>query len=526
MKKERWHIRDIIDFEYFLGIDEREQENSAPAHYAERDRAIYLEHIQPMESQRQSLPLGDIFRIWLEQRSSMEKTKPGPTRLFPGEIFDEIYRLLLYAMMITGFIAGASLVFSFLNYRGTEPLNVASYLAGFVLPQVLLVLLLIFLYLIRSWKRHPVRSSIVFILISGLMGRLMYRVKQSSLKALSGSRRDTLEAVIGIIQGKKQAYGKLLFWPVFLLSQVFMVTLNLGVLAGTLLKVAGADIAFGWQSTIQFGARFVFDMVKVIALPWSWFVPPGTAYPALAQIEGSHMVLKEGIYHLATRDLVSWWPFLCLSLIFYGLLPRLILLSLGFVSGKKALSRINFNHRTPISLYNRMKTPRIETGGHPAERGFPPADSPRPLWESRHPDGMQTGRDMIVLIPEEIYDSCPVEELRKVLLERTGSRIIDRIRVSEDENIDGEIFKKRDHPDVLVLQEAWRPPLREDLFFFKELRKAIGKSPRIVVGLVGKPLGDRFFTQIREDDLRAWELKIKTLQDPSLYLERLEHDER
>ena len=35
------------------------------------------------------------------------------------------------------------------------------------------------------------------------------------------------------------------------------------------------------------------------------------------------MVLKEGIYHLTTPDLVSWWPFLLLAVCFYGFLPRI-----------------------------------------------------------------------------------------------------------------------------------------------------------------------------------------------------------
>ena len=40
-------------------------------------------------------------------------------------------------------------------------------------------------------------------------------------------------------------------------------------------------------------------------MPWAWLLPADLAYPSLAQVEGSHMVLKEGIYHLATGDLVA-----------------------------------------------------------------------------------------------------------------------------------------------------------------------------------------------------------------------------
>ncbi|MBW1718378.1 MAG: DUF2868 domain-containing protein [Deltaproteobacteria bacterium] len=121
---------------------------------------------------------------------------------------------------------------------------------------------------------------------------------------------------MGLVKGKRQVYGSLFYWPVFMLAQIFMIGFNLGVLAATLLKVTGADIAFGWQSTVQVSTEWVFELVRAVALPWSWFVPAEIAYPSLSRITGSHMVLKDGIYSLATEDLVSWWPFLCLAVFF------------------------------------------------------------------------------------------------------------------------------------------------------------------------------------------------------------------
>ena len=510
MSKRRWRIRDIIDFEYFLKCDEQEEENSVPTSYAKRDRTIYLEHIQPIASRGQTLTVGDALRIWLVQRRDMEKSRAGVKGVLPGETFDEIYRLLLYLLIIIGFTAGAGLAFSFLNYKGSEPLNVAAYLGGFVLTQIFLFFVLLFMVLIRSWKKHPLRSSVIFILITGLIGRLMTRVKRGSLKALSGPRRDMLEGTIGLIQGKRQVYGALFYWPVFFSSQFFMVALNIGVLSATLLKVLGSDIAFGWQSTIQLGAHPVFDLVKTIALPWSWFVP----------------VLKDGIYHLATADLVSWWPFLCLSLIFYGLLPRVIVLILGLILEKRALSRIGFMHNAPARLYNRMKTPIIKTKGDPVETEGPSTKDTRPLMDSKYHKGTQPGRDLIALIPDEIFDACPFDELRNIVFERRGSQILSRIKFNEDDKIDREIFKRENYPDIMLLQESWQPPIRESLLLLKDLRKALGKSSKIIVGLIGRSREDNFFTPIKADDYKAWDNKIKTLEDSYLDLERLESDAR
>lgn len=526
MEKETWHIQDIIDLEYFLTMDEKEEGVSGGRAQMKRDRDIYLKHIRPMESEGQPPAPGQAIRIWLEGRRNMEKLEQGTGRFFPGETFEEMHRLLRYAMLIIGFMAGTGLAFSFLNYQGTQPLNVASYLGGFVFTQLLLLIIFLLLYLIRSWNGYPLRSSIIFTLFSGLLGKLIRRLKRESLKLLSGSRRDSLEAIVGLIQGKRRAYGRLFYWPVFLLSQTFMIALNLGLLGATLLKVAGADIAFGWQSTIQFSAGFVFDLVEIIALPWSWFMPAGIAHPTLAQIEGSHMVLKEGIYRLATSDLVSWWPFLCLSLVFYGLLPRIILFVLGLIAEKRGLSRIDFSHHACARLYNRMRTPMVETEGGFHERTSVSMDGADRSEAPTHHHGIRTGGKVIALIPEDIYDSCPLDELHRIVRERTGAGILDVIPFREEDGTDlALLIRKKESHDILLLQEAWQPPIREFLFFLRDLRRAVGESSRIIVGLIGRPGGERgFFAPVRKDEFTAWDRKIQSLQDPLLDLERLETD--
>ena len=526
MSKTRWHIRDIIDFEYFLTRDEQEEETTKSASNAHRDRTIYLEHVQPMESRGQAVTVDHALRIWLKNRRQIEKSKIGFEGFLPGETFDEIYRLVLYLFAIIGLFTGAGLAFSFLNYKGTEPVNVTAYLGGFVLTQIFTLFFLFFMLLIRSWKNHPLRSSVVFILLTGLIGKIMRRVKRSSLKALSGSKRDMLEGTIGLIQGKRQVYGSLFYWPVFFPSQLFMAALNVGVLSATLLKVLGSDIAFGWQSTIQLGSPFVFKLVKTIALPWSWFVPADTAYPTLAQIEGTHMVLKDGIYHLQTVDLVSWWPFLCLSVLFYGLLPRVIVLIVGLTAEKRALYRIDFLYGAPARLYNRMKTPNVGTKGDLVEMEGPSHGDIHHSKDSKVQTGTRSGRDLIALIPDEIFDTCPIDELKDLVFKRTGAKFLSRISFNEEDIFQMEKFKGEQNPDILLLLESWQPPIRESLFLLKDLRKAVGESSKIILGLLGRPREELFFTRIKADDYKAWENKIKTLQDPNLELERLELNAR
>ena len=103
-------------------------------------------------------------------------------------------------------------------------------------------------------------------------------------------------------------------------------------------------MAFGWQSSLQFSAGQVAEAARCLALPWSWFLQEGLGYPSLEQVQGTQIVLKEGIYNLDTKNLVSWWPFLCMSLVCYGLLPRCIMLLAGLSRYRRQLEGLELRY--------------------------------------------------------------------------------------------------------------------------------------------------------------------------------------
>ncbi len=105
-----------------------------------------------------------------------------------------------------------------------------------------------------------------------------------------------------------------------MLTCVFSLAFSLGTLGTTFFRVMVSDMAFGWQSTLLTSSNTVHDLVSAMAWPWAGWLPAGLAYPGIEQIEGSRIILKEGISVLTTGDLVSWWPFLCLGIVFYALI--------------------------------------------------------------------------------------------------------------------------------------------------------------------------------------------------------------
>ena len=121
--------------------------------------------------------------------------------------------------------------------------------------------------------------------------------------------------------------------------------------------MAVTDLAFGWQSTLRVGAEGMGAVVSLLALPWSWLPPQWGLVPDLAQIEGSRIVLKDGIAALASADLAAWWPFLAMCLLLYAVLPRLVLLSLTH-SCLRRLEREGV-HPDLARIADRMRSPLV-----------------------------------------------------------------------------------------------------------------------------------------------------------------------
>ncbi len=530
--KPKWKIKDIIDLEYFLYSDEDDGDDSARTARIQRDRDIYLNHIAPFPETENALSKRSILRLWLEQRRNNERKIHGPNAVLPGEAFQEIYRFLIITLAILGGFIGSGVAISLLSYSGKEPSNISAYLGVLVLFQMILLALVILFLLVKLTSRSFFRHSIIISLLGNVLIKMILGLKNSALKRLSSSRQNHVKAAVGLAKGKKRIYGSLFYWPVFILIQVFGIGFNIGVLVATLLKILGSDIAFGWQSTIQVGSQAVYALVKFIALPWSWFVPSEIAHPSLTQVEGSRIVLKDGIHFLITQDLTAWWPFLCFAVLFYGLLPRTILFGIGLVFQSRLLEKQAFSHGACDTLIRRMKNPVVRTEGRTPASGQEPYPTPGHMRSVEASPFIEPDRSaengVTVLVPEDIHDMCPDDELKAAVFAATGYRVNEKIIVGKDYEADQAVLdalSRKAATDaslkILILQEAWQPPIQETFTFVQNLRNAIGEKFLINVALIGKPEPETIFTVVKKADWDIWRHRFASLGDPYLHLERL-----
>jgi hypothetical protein len=525
-----WCIADLIDFEYLLLRDDILVEENGQDALKHRDRDIFLQKIAPVVEGQGELNQSFLLHSWLKVRQHKEAEKTDGIDL-PGRYWSELYMTSWVVLLPLGLITGAIPAFSFLSYSGAEPVNVSMYLAIFVGLQILLLGVLGVAFLCRLLGWFDLRSSVLYRLLSGLMVRGMLWLHSYAKKKMTGQQRMQISAAQGLLRKKIKTHGSCFFWPLFTLVQMFGIGLNSGVLGATLLKVSFADMAFSWQSSLPISKEGVFMLIKFIALPWSWFVPENYASPSFMHIEGTHTILKEGILNLATKDLVSWWPFLCLAVLFYGLLPRIVLLFVGLSRERCTMSRLQFKGVASRQLLLRMtsslicsQSPMPGWPAQPLAQGLPHLEE---LGETRivGPDDLGALHTAIALIPDELYEQCFLDTLQTLMQKRLGATVQKTLRTGETNQDEQVVLNQIEAinstskiESIVVLQEAWQPPILEFFYFLKKLRSRLGADVPLFVALVGKPGTNTIFTPIKKEDLKIWRQKIMAMGEPDIQI--------
>ncbi len=540
--KTPWSVPDIIDLEYLVYMDDIQAEKQGGEEsLAQRDRQLFLREVT--QSGSGSCDHDSSLLLWIWLRAMRQDVTSRQGTVLPGTIWKEVYGLFSWLLPLLGVLSGAGIALSLLAYSGKTPVNVFLFLAVLVFPQLLLLSCAVLAYLARAFIKRDILDSPALSLLSRLFSFAARRLSKAVYGRMDQGRFMDLHALLGRIRSRRQVYGNLLFWPFFILFQLFGIGFNTGALAATLLRVAGSDLAFGWQSTLQIGAETVYRMVRFLAMPWSWFMPAGIAFPGIEQVEGTRMILKEGIYHLATSDLISWWPFLCMCLLFYGLLPRMLLFFYGRFMLSRSLAGLRFQALCFRAIVRRMTGPHLTTAGkcevvgdagQVGDRTHRSTGKPQPAGQEsvREADRDTRGtvdESVLVILPDELLYILGHDN---VTCMARGLGLIPQAVLGMDEACDllhdpcgkkiREHLSGADRPgSILFVQEGWQPPIQETLLLIKDLRTLSGPECPIIVGLVGRPEPDGGFMPVSHEEFNVWQQKVAILGDPELCVERV-----
>lgn len=510
--KINWQYNDIIDLEYFCHQDGAGDHNTLH----QRDRNIFL-NAQIQEDQKDGVTNHELISLWV--RSRRNDSFPDKELKSPGTIFGDIYLLVRNLAIIKGLLLGLFAGFSFFTYTGTTPVNVFYFLLLFVASQLVLITILLVVCFVRLIFPDQKIPSFYSLLFRGMLNRMVSFFQKQWLKRVTAEKRVSVNHAFGIFKARSTSYGSLFYWPLFGIFQLLAIGCNIGLLAATLLKIITSDIAFGWQSTLQFSAEAIHQFVMFTALPWSWFIPETSSYPSLAEIEGSRIILKEGIYHLTTGNLIAWWPFLVFCLLFYGLFLRSILFVVGKFMEHRSLKKLKFDSAACRKIINRMLTPLVSTQASHEEENTTTASIPKRNTPP-HREADERRSELVVMIPDDIFELCPAEEL-SFLLQKRGFTVkeLHKFMISYDEDQQlAESLATREwqaEEGILFVMEGWMVPLVDFLSYLRELRLSLPTNIIVHIGLVGRPQTTAL-TTVTPGDFTLWRKKVEAIGDPYL----------
>lgn len=531
-------LRDIIDLDFLLSLDDQKESGEERDAIAARDRDIFTQ-LDPPPRDDAALLLS-----WLEFRKLLffHGADSSEQVRLPGTLFASLYGWLVWILVGAGFFSGISMVYSFLAYHGTRPVNVTLFFAVFILLQVLLVILTLLL-LARRWIRNQTgdrggRSSLVHALVSWFFLKGLSLAVGKLGRSISEKRREAVEYTASLVRMKNREYTPILFWPFFMLSSYFAAAFSAGALGGTLFRVAVYDMAFGWQSTLVTASARIHQALGFISLPWSWFLSEPLAHPTLDQIHGSRLLLKEGITPLATADLVSWWPFLCLAILFYAILPRVLLILAGSLAQKQALGSFDFERPRFRQLKVRMQSPvmDIQFDEEPVSRAreeFPVPDMSGPAGgdpdrlepepDRVRPSPAQGTRSLVLASPAVATDRVLAEVTRSLgrqLYFQVGKTALISFDLAQD--LARLISLAQDPLDqIIVLQEVWQPPIRGLLHYYVQLKTQVFREQTLWIFLIQAPEEQELSVDKQEIDFKVWKNAVQGLGHPEILVERL-----
>ncbi len=488
----KWQLYDIIDLEFLLTTP---HDDESDRH--KRDRQWYIDKLDSQFAGTTHSDQEILAAFLTEKRSSTDE--------LPGRLFQEFSRLITVITLLVALLTGSALTAAALWYDGSVPVNVFRFLGLLLLPQLIFLFFILLSLLVKREnfiERHP---SVLLNLGRDVLLKLFFKLKKLTL-ASHGMDRERSKTITEVIK----KHSKLFFYPVFNFFQLFAIGFNIAALATLLIRIAVSDIAFGWQSTLNISSTFLFRLTQIIAIPWKHLFP--NTLPTLDQIEGSRIILKEGISVLTNEALTSWWPFLFFTLLCYGLLPRMFILLYGATSERKCLRAFLFDQPEIKRLLQRMQTPYVSSAGEQpaaAQQGIAPSKETVSLSKP-------VNADAHILLPEDIqYDP----ETLKILISSFGFSAASTQRV--------EMYWENDEPilpaaaagsNILVLVEAWMPPIVDTLRFLEQLVNHYGDALTIYIGLIGKPIKGLPFTPPSNQEIGIWQTKIESIQNKNLQI--------
>lgn len=470
----RWTTADILDFEYLLSSEESADATNRDARF----RTEFQRKTRAAAVDRRQL-----FRQWLEMRRATH------ARTLPGRHFATGWRMLLSLALIGGFLLGAGVAAAHLSYHENEPINLPKLLLWTVGLQWLVMLVAALFWFFRRALPDLRDFYPLHALLWGV---------ELAMRRLPGEQREGLRATVARLRHHREIYGSLMVWPTVIVTQLFAVFFNLGVLASILILGTWiVDLRFGWQTTRDLSMGAVHRTVAAFATPWRWAPDP---FPTLEQLAVTRVEPGQSLRDIDPIAGRSWWPFLMYSVVCYGLLVRLALFIFAALRLRGEINAVRFDHAEANTLFRRLTGPVIQAEASPAGLEIP-AGAPN-QEASVHVGGAAIA---LVASDAEIDALALAERLqRQYQWKLLQTHPIEIDRPHGNETLLENLRNGSDPVEVIaVVVRAKRAPIRAMALVLEEIRAAATGKSELVLVLLGRKQADAF-AAVPAEDLQHW----------------------
>ena len=466
----------------------RDDRQTPFAQRLERDRAI-----------GRALPQRDVVaRVlgWWRQVADSDAST-GTARA--GERVVAGRRLASAALFVLGVLVGAGVAGVAFGYDGRYPVNLFTLLG--VLVGLPLVMLMFTLLLIPG--RVPGLGALQAVAAGMNVGRWMGAWLDRFLGA-------ELFAPALLGTGSASAFSR---WQLVVFSQWLALGFFAGAVAVALLRITFTDLAFGWSTTLDMDPALVHAWVAALSAPWAGWLPQ--AAPDAALVEASrYFRLEEGRMALdRVERLGGWWPFVLMTMLVYGALPRLVLLLVALSRLHRATVALLIDDPEVTALLDRLDAPLVVLGGDGEEESLTPERGELPA-----PREPVSAEGLMLMIWNRALAPERAREWLSGNLGADPSSVVEVGILQNEEELRRRLAEARQALNnrvrrVVLLTKGWEPPLLEFMDFLGLLREELGGDCSITVVPV-----DVAGVSVRADERSVWSKALARVRDPRLYV--------
>ncbi len=265
---------------------------------------------------------------------------------------------------------------------------------------------------------------------------------------------------------------------------------TLGAIGAFLLLTSVSTITFVWGSTLGGGENLITLTSRVLSASWSPWVP--AAVPSAELIAQTHYVPAQFDVSAASQESYrrGWWMFLLMSMLVYGLLPRLLLWIASRLTYRRELHRSFACYPGAEAVLSRMSRPLVKTQSDEAESHVTSAPPVR------------VDEGVMLLDWAGALRSAGEGEFEQLLIVPADNRLAGGLGSLDEDRASIEAINRYQPETLLVAVKAWEPPMAD----LADALAQVTGVPRCSLCLV--PLPDR---EVAERSLEEWEAFARDL---------------